>query len=59
MEASGVLLAHGHSLGGHALYLRRGTLKYVYNFLGEQEQTLSSELELPHGPCVLGVEFLL
>lgn len=34
-------------------------MKYVYNFLGEQEQILTSELELPHGPCVLGVEFLL
>jgi arylsulfatase len=58
-DASGVLFAHGHSFGGHALYLRGGTLKYVYNFLGEQEQILTSELELPHGPCVLGVEFLL
>jgi hypothetical protein len=59
VKASGVLFAHGHSFGGHALYIRQGTLKYVYNFLGEQEQILTSELELPHGPCVLGVEFLL
>jgi arylsulfatase len=59
VEASGVLFAHGHSFGGHALYIRNGTLKYVYNFLGEQEQILTSELELPQGPCVLGVEFLL
>jgi len=30
-EASGVLFAHGSKFGGHALYLKDGKLKYVYN----------------------------
>ena len=58
-EASGVLFAHGHYFGGHALYVRHGTLKYVYNFLGEEVQILSADSGLPVGPCVLGVEFVL
>jgi hypothetical protein len=52
-----VLFAHGHSFGGHALYVKEGKLKYVYNFLGENEQMIVSDIDLPTGKCVLGVEF--
>jgi arylsulfatase A-like enzyme len=58
-EASGVLFSHGHSFGGHALYLQDGRLKYVYNFLGERDQILTSEIDFPLGPSVLGVEFTM
>ena len=34
----GVLFAHGAQFGGHALYVKDGTLKYVYNFFGLAEQ---------------------
>jgi arylsulfatase len=56
-EAEGVLFAHGHKFGGHALYVKDGKLKYVYNFLGETEQMVTSDVNVPQGKCVLGVEF--
>ena len=56
-DAQGVLFAHGHQFGGHALYIKNGKLKYVYNFLGEMEQTITSSVNVPTGKCVLGVEF--
>src|SRR5205085_3027186 len=56
-EAGGVLFAHGHHFGGHALYLKAGTLKYVYNYLGEKEQMVASDELVPTGKHVLGVEF--
>ena len=56
-EAEGVLFAHGHKFGGHALYVKDGKLKYVYNFLGESEQMITSDVNVPQGKCVLGVEF--
>jgi arylsulfatase A-like enzyme len=56
-EAGGVLFAHGHHFGGHALYIKDSKLKYVYNFLGENEQMIVSDADVPTGTCVLGVEF--
>ena len=57
-EAEGVLFAHGHKFGGHALYIKDGKLKYVYNYLGENEQMITSNVNVPKGKCVLGVEFV-
>ncbi len=57
-EIGGVLFAHGHAFGGHALYLKDGKLKYVYNFLGENEQMIASSVAVPTGKVVLGVEFV-
>jgi arylsulfatase len=56
-DASGVIFAHGHHFGGHALYIKDGKLKYVYNYLGEGAQRLVADAALPAGPCVVGVEF--
>jgi len=56
-EPSGALFAHGHQFGGHALYVKDGKLHYVYNYLGLDAQHLVSDIALPEGPCVLGVEF--
>jgi len=56
-EAAGVLFAHGAKFGGHALYLKGRRLKYVYNYLGRDEQMVVSDTDLPTGTCVLGVEF--
>ena len=58
LEAEGVLFAHGHKFGGHALYVKDGKLKYVYNFLGQNEQIVTSSVDVPKGKCVLGVEFV-
>jgi arylsulfatase A-like enzyme len=56
-DPSGVIFAHGSKFGGHALYVKDGRLKYVYNYLGQEEQTLTADADLPTGPCVLGFEF--
>ena len=52
-EAEGVLFSQGARAGGHALYLRDGRLHYTYSWLGEQEQTVSSDAEVPTGSHVL------
>jgi arylsulfatase A-like enzyme len=56
-EAEGVLFSQGARAGGHALYLRDGRLHYTYNWLGENEQTVSSNSEVPTGSHVLTAEF--
>jgi arylsulfatase A-like enzyme len=56
-EAGGVIFAHGHKFGGHALYLKDGKLNYVYDYLGRKEQIVTSDQNVPIGPSVLGVEF--
>ena len=40
--AEGVLFKHGGAHGGHVLFIQDGRLHYIYNFLGEEEQVLSS-----------------
>jgi arylsulfatase len=53
----GVVFAHGSKFGGHALYVKDGKLKYVYNYLGMAEQMITSNVKVPAGKCVLGIEF--
>jgi hypothetical protein len=57
-DAEGEIFAHGHKFGGHGLYIKDGKLKYVYNFLGMDEQTMVADGALPAGDCVVGVEFV-
>ena len=54
-EASGVLFAQGARFGGHALYLKDGKFKYVYNWVGEFEQIVESTKPIPTGEHVLSV----
>jgi arylsulfatase A-like enzyme len=56
-EAEGVLFAHGGVGGGHALYLRDGRLHYLYNWLGDRQQVVSSERDIEPGRHVLTAEF--
>ncbi|ABP55368.1 arylsulfatase [Salinispora tropica] len=56
-DAEGVLFAQGSNFGGHALYLKDGKLKYVYNYLGEKEQVIASNIDVPKGKVVLGIAF--
>jgi arylsulfatase len=56
-EAGGVLFAQGSRFGGHALYLKDGTLKYVYNYVGLEEQVIESTEPLPLGHVVLSASF--
>jgi arylsulfatase len=56
-NANGVLFAQGSRFGGHALYVKNGTLKYVYNWVGEFEQIIESDTPLPTGECVFSASF--
>jgi arylsulfatase A-like enzyme len=56
-EAEGVLFAHGGVAGGHSLYVKDGRAHYVYNWLGERVQTVSSPDPLPTGKRVVTAEF--
>ena len=53
-DAAGVLFSHGARFGGHALYVKDGKLKYVYNFVGDNEQIVESTKEIPTGEVILG-----
>ena len=56
-EAAGVLFAQGSRFGGHALYVKDGKLKYVYNFVGLQEQIVESDEPIPLGRHVFSASF--
>jgi arylsulfatase len=56
-KANGVLFSQGSRFGGHALYLKDGTFKYVYNWVGEFEQIVESTTPVPTGGHVLSVSF--
>jgi arylsulfatase A-like enzyme len=56
-EAAGVLFSHGARFGGHALYVKDRTLRYVYNFVGDKEQMVTSTEEIPTGPRILSAVF--
>lgn len=58
LEARGVLFSHGGRFGGHALYINNDLkLCYVYNWLGEKEQKLITNVKIPTGESILGVRF--
>jgi arylsulfatase len=54
--AEGVIIKHGGAHGGHVLFIQDGRLHYIYNFLGEEEQRLSSDA-VPLGKHTFGVAF--
>jgi len=56
-EAEGVLFAQGGVAGGHSLYLQGGRLHYVFNWLGERLQKITSEVEVGTGKHVFSAEF--
>jgi arylsulfatase A-like enzyme len=56
-EAEGVLFAHGGVGGGHSLYLQAGKLHYVYNWLGERIQKISSDADVEPGKHLFTAEF--
>jgi arylsulfatase A-like enzyme len=54
---NGVIFSQGSRFGGHALYVRDGTLKYVYNWIGSLIQTIESEAPVPTGHVVVSASF--
>lgn len=55
----GVIVKHGGAHGGYVMYVQGHRLHFCYNFLGEQEQTLSSPDPLTAGRHTLGFAFTL
>lgn len=56
-EAQGVLFKQGAGHGGHVLFVQDGRLHYIYNFMGEDEQQVSSPEPIPLGEHVFGVRY--
>jgi arylsulfatase A-like enzyme len=55
--AEGVLFKQGGAHGGHVLFIQDGRLHYVYNFMGEEEQKVSSSGPIPLGKHIFGVRY--
>ncbi|MCG7595109.1 arylsulfatase [Mycobacterium sp. PSTR-4-N] len=58
-DVDGVVVKHGGAHGGYVMYVQGHRLHFCYNFLGEQEQTLSSADPLGVGRHTLGFAFTL
>jgi hypothetical protein len=56
-ESQGVIFAHGSRFGGHALFVKDGTLTYAYNFLGIPPEVRISAPVPTSGSHIIGVEF--
>ena len=57
-DAGGVLFSHGSAFGGHALYVKDRKLRYAYNFVGSNVQTIESDEDVPVGKVILGASFV-
>jgi arylsulfatase A-like enzyme len=56
-QSQGVIVAQGSRFGGYSLFVKDGTLTYVYNFLGiPPEQRISAPAPVS-GRHIVGVEF--
>jgi len=53
----GILLAQGSLLGGWALYVKDGTLRYVHNFVGLEEHRIASSARIGPGTHTLAYRF--
>lgn len=56
-SAEGVLFKQGAGHGGHVLFIVDGRLHYVYNFMGEDVQTVVAPDPIPLGEHVFGVRY--
>ncbi len=57
--AEGVIFKQGGAHGGHVLFVQDGRLHYIYNFMGEDEQKVSSSGAVPLGKHIFGVRYTL
>ena len=55
--ANGVILSQGGIGGGWMFYVKDGTLKYLYNFVGLRETTIESTQPLTAGTHQVRMEF--
>lgn len=57
-KTGGILMAQGSRFGGHALFIKNGSLMYVYNFLGIPPETKFEASAPKAGRHVVGFEFV-
>jgi arylsulfatase len=55
--AEGVLLAQGGVAGGFVFYVQDNKLHYLHNYLGLEEFTVTTTVEVPEGESTLRYEF--
>jgi arylsulfatase len=55
--AEGVLLAQGGRFAGYSFFVKDDRLHYVHNYVGLEEHTVTSSVELPVGAVTLRYEF--
>jgi arylsulfatase len=53
----GVIACHGSGQGGYAIYVKGNRLCYVYNYVGAQSFTVTSNVDVPEGRHELRFEF--
>jgi arylsulfatase A-like enzyme len=53
----GIIFAHGSRFGGHALFIKDGTITYAYNFLGIPPEDRIQAPAPTSGKHIIGVEF--
>jgi arylsulfatase len=54
----GVLLSNGDNVGGYALYIQDGKLKYHFNYLGYKHFQMESDIEIPEGNHQFAFDFV-
>jgi arylsulfatase len=55
--AEGVLLAQGGQFAGYSFFIKDGRLHYAHNYLGLEEYSVTSSVELPSGVVTLRYDF--
>ena len=55
--ANGVIVAQGGRFGGWSLFVKDGTPKFTYNYLGLDKPTAASNVKLPKGKSTVKVDF--
>ena len=56
-DTEGIIFAHGSRFGGHALFIKDGTITYAYNFLGIPPEDRIQAPAPTSGKHIIGVEF--
>tara|TARA_R110002049_G_scaffold50370_3_gene143172 strand:+ start:225387 stop:227750 length:2364 start_codon:yes stop_codon:yes gene_type:complete len=55
--ADGVIVAQGGRFGGWSLFVKDGTPKFTYNYLGLNRPTATSSMKLPEGKSTVKMDF--
>jgi len=54
---NGVIVSQGGRFGGWSLYVKDGTLTYLYNYLGLEQYKASAKTKLPTGKSTVKMDF--